>query len=106
MTLSEKALKALEKIYNTPNHGASFTSALKLKKQLETDYKINALTKDIMTWLNNNLTYSLHRRAQFTFKRNPTMTTFIDEQWQIDLLFLPDIKNQFIGVLLCIDLAS
>lgn len=99
-------IKTLEKIYNTPAHGASFSSAPKLQKQLERDYKIRVALTDIEKWLNTNLTYSLHRRAQYTFKRNPTMVTYVDEQWQIDLLFLPDIKNEYIGVLLCIDLGS
>lgn len=104
--LSKKALKILEKVYNTPNQGASFSSAAKLKKQLLDEFKIVTKLKDIEEWLNNNLTYTLHRRAQFKFKRNPTVVTYIDEQWQIDLLFLPDIKNTYVGVLLCIDVAS
>lgn len=104
--LSKKTVQILEKIYNTPDQGASFSSAIKLKKQLKDKFKITVKLKDIQEWLNNNLTYALHKTVRYKFKRNPTVVTYLDEQWQIDLLFLPDIKNEYIGVLLCIDVAS
>lgn len=96
----------IEKIYTTPESGASFTSANKIQEQLIRDHKVHASLKDIQNWLDTNLTYSLHKRALHKFERNPTVVGYIDEQWQIDLLFCPDIKNRFIGACICVDLAS
>jgi len=102
----DKINEIIERVYNEPRGGASFTSSSKIKKEIKRQFNIDVTEKVIQNWLDRNLTYALHRRALQTFKRNPTMTTFIDEQWQIDLMFLPDLKLDYIGVLMCIDLAS
>jgi len=104
--LSDETSEILAKIYNTPNHGASFSSAEKIKYELLKTYDIYASEQDIQDWLDRNLTYNLHKRAVYTFKRNPIIVSYIDEQWQIDLMFFPDIKNNYNGCLICIDIAS
>jgi hypothetical protein len=59
--------------------------------------------------LNEQRTYSLHRRAVHKFPRNPIIASYIDQQWQADLLFLPDLKiynDNIVCSLVCIDIVS
>lgn len=104
--LDPSVLKLLEHIYTTPESGSSFTSANKIQEQLIRNHAVKVSLKDIQNWLDTKLTYSLHKRALHKFERNPTVVGYIDEQWQIDLLFCPDLKNRYIGACICIDLAS
>jgi hypothetical protein len=99
----------LKQIYTTPGHGASFTSALKIQKVLSAQYKQVVHTDEIQKWLDAQRTYSLHKRSVQKFPRNPIIAGYIDQQWQADLLFLPDLRiyNDDIGIaLVCIDVVS
>ena len=102
----KKIHQLIKQIYTTVNHAGSFTSARKIKHILKTKYGENVSENRIQEWLNEQRVYTLHRRAIHTFKRNPTMVCYIDEQWQADLLFLPELNGKEIGMLLCIDIAS
>ena len=104
--LSQKIAQLVKTIYTTPESGASFSSAKKIQKQLKKKFNTFATIRNIQHWLDKNLTYSLHHASRHSFKRNPTLITYIDEQWQIDLLFVPDLKTKYVGALICIDVAS
>lgn len=103
--MKSKFSDILKKIYTTPNHPASFTSAAKLKHVLLARYGINKPLQEIQDWLNDKRCYSLHRRALHTFKRNPTVVANLDDQWQGDLFFLT-LGGRYNMGLICIDIAS
>lgn len=96
----------IESVYSDSQGGASYSSSEKIQKEIKRRFNIHVNLSIIQAWLDRNLTYALHRRALKTFERNPTLTTFLDDQWQIDLMFMPDLKLDFNAVLVCIDLAS
>lgn len=98
--------KLVQSVYTTLNHPASFTSANKIQKVLKSQYNIYKPLSDIQSVLNDQRSYSLHRRALHSFKRNPTVVTNIDDQWQADLLFLPHLRGRTRICLICIDIAS
>lgn len=102
----EKKTDLLEKIYSTLEHPASLSSAEKLQRQLRTSYNIKLSLRDIQTWLNTKRSYNLHRRALRHYERNPTIVSNLDDQWQIDLFFLPELGGTERLALLAIDLAS
>lgn len=98
--------KLIKNVYTTLNHPASYTSASKIQKVLKKQYNINKPVAAIQSELNDQRSYSLHRRALHSFERNPTVVANIDDQWQADLLFLPHLRGKTRICLICIDIAS
>lgn len=99
----------LKKIYFTPSHPGSFTSSRQIQKVLKKEYGKNVNLNVIANWLQKQRSYNLHKTRTLNFKRNPIVAHFIDEQWQADLLFLPDLARFNNGVqivLVCIDVVS
>lgn len=99
----------IKQVYGTPGHAAAFSSAKSIQREIQKSYKISIPLVHIQTWLNANESYTLHKPARIHFERNPIIATHIDNQWQADLLFLPDLasfnKNYKIAIL-CIDVVS
>lgn len=100
--------KELEKLYKSPGEAGAFSSINKLHHILaKKNYKVSK--KHIKNWLRNQYTYSIHRFKQKTFPRNPIVASYIDDNWQADLLFLPELRNyndrKYI-MLVCIDVIS
>lgn len=82
----------LSSIYYTSNHPSSFSSIQKLY----TDARIidSGITKKyVKDWLSKQLTYTLHRPARRTFKRNRVLVSEIDEEFQADLVDLREFKK-------------
>lgn len=107
--LSKKFEVLLRKVYTTPQHKTSFSSAVRLKKTLKNDYNVILPLKTIQNWLSSQRPYTLHKYRKLNFKRNPIIATDIDQQWQADLMFLPDLakhNHNYIGSLVCIDVVS
>jgi hypothetical protein len=105
--MTSKSIESLiESVYTNAEGGASYSSSEKIQREIKRRFDLDVSLNIIQAWLDRNLTYSLHRRALKSFERNPTWTTFLDDQWQIDLMFMPDLKLDFNAVLVCIDLAS
>ena len=102
----ENVYKILETIYSTLDHAASLSSAEKIRRVLRTSYNIKLSLAKVQAWLTNKRSYSLHKRALRHFERNPTIVSNLDDQWQIDLLFLPELKGSRRIALLAIDLTS
>lgn len=99
----------LKTIYFNPGHPGSFTSALSLKRILKKIYNKVIPLKHIEEWLKNQRPHYMHKPAPQTFSRNPIFASRVDEQWQADLLFLPDLApfNQKISIhIVVIDVLS
>jgi len=99
----------IEKIYRTPGHAAAYSSAQRLKDELQKTYGRTVPLHEIQEWLSENYSYSIHKPARVIFKRNPIIATHRDQQWQADLLFLPDLardNKNFKIALVCVDVLS
>jgi len=99
----------VEKIYLTPNHEGSFSSAAQIQRILKEKYNKSATLKKIQTWLSTQRAYNLHKTVRHVFPRNPTIAEYIDQQWRADLMFLPDLgkfNDGFHIALVCIDIVS
>lgn len=99
----------LEKIYFSPSHPGSFSSARQLQRVLKNEYGQKSNLNVIQNWLQKHRSYNLHRSRIVNFKRNPIVANYIDQQWQGDLLFLPDLakfNDGFQIILVCIDVVS
>jgi transposase InsO family protein len=65
--------------------------------------------KQVDEFLSNENTYSLHKPARRTFKRNKTYVSGIDKQWQADLADMQSLAKDNLGIrylLTCIDVFS
>lgn len=107
--LSKQIEKLLKKIYETPSHEGSFTAAAQLKRVLKTKYKKNVSIDDINEWLTGQRSYTYHKRVRHNFPGNPIIAHFTDDQWDSDLMFLPDLarfNDGFKIALVCVDVVS
>jgi transposase InsO family protein len=101
--------KLLKKIYETPSHEGSFTAPLQLKRILKTKYKQNVSLEDVKDWLTGQRSYTYHKRVRHNFPGNPIIAHFTDDQWESDLMFLPDLakfNDGFKIALVCVDVVS
>jgi hypothetical protein len=98
----------LKNIYSTPGEGGAFSSVDKLYKILKINH--HSVTKNqIKNWLNDNYTYAIHKARQLNFSRNPILASYIDHNWQGDILFFPELTNYNDRkgcILVCIDVIS
>jgi len=65
--------------------------------------------KDVKRWLISQDAYNLHKQAVGKFKRNRISVSFIDEQWELDLVSLENlskINHGYKYILMCIDVFS
>jgi len=80
-------------LYFNPKHPASFGSAQKLwnyARHIDPTIKF----KDVVEWLSSQTTYTLHRPARKNFLRNKIYVSYIDEQWEIDLVDLRQLSRE------------
>jgi transposase InsO family protein len=106
---ANKWKQILKKIYSTPGHAAAYSSARTLQTELKKTYKQFVPINEIQDWLTENYSYTIHKYARSTFKHNPIIATHIDQQWQGDLLFLPELayfNKGFKIALVCIDVLT
>jgi len=75
----------LENIYFDPRHPASFGGAQKLYKFAKSIDDTITL-KHVKDWLSSRHEYSLYKESKSKFKRNRIYVSYINEQWEIDLL--------------------
>jgi transposase InsO family protein len=107
--ISKQIVKLLKKIYETPSHEGSFTAPLQLKRILKTKYKKIVSIDDIKEWLSGQRSYTFHKPVRQNFPGNPIIAHFTDDQWDSDLMFLPDLANYNDGykiALVCVDVVS
>lgn len=104
-----KIMKLLKKVYLDPASPGSFSSPSIVKKVMREKYKENVPLSFINRWVGKQRPYFMHKPAKQNFKRNPVVVSRKDEQWQGDLLFLPDLAQFNQGVichLLVVDVLS
>jgi transposase InsO family protein len=107
--VSKQLEKLFKKIYETPSHEGSFTSPQQLKRILKTKYKKNVSIEDVKEWLSGQRSYTFHKRVRQHFPDNPIIAHFTDDQWDSDLMFLPDLAEHNDGfkiALVCVDVVS
>lgn len=101
----EKRLKEkrLKEIYYNPNHPAGLGSVRALAAAAKVPLR---RTRE---WLRQQPTYTLHRRALRRYKTRKYYVNNIDDQWQMDLADMVQIKRHNDGyrfILTCIDILS
>jgi hypothetical protein len=107
--MSSDLEELLKKIYFSPGHAGSFSSARQIQRVLKNEYGVSSNLNVIQNWLQKYRSYNLHKSRIVNFKRNPIVAHYIDQQWQGDLLFLPDLAKFNDGyqiILVCIDVVS
>ena len=85
--------KTLRKIYYDPKHPASFSSVDKLYKACRLENPTVTL-QSVKNWLAGERVYSLHKPARRIFKRNKSIVSRVDEQWQADLVDMQPYKDE------------
>ena len=98
----------LKKIYFDPRNKASFGSPRKLYIAANAIDK-TIQQKDVQTFLQNTGTYTSHKNIKHKFLRRKTIVRGINDQWQIDLISIYNLReqNDNIGyILACIDCFS
>lgn len=75
----------LSAIYYDPRHPASFASVQKLYDYAKLENEEITLN-DVKNWLSKQNVYTLHRPARKNFLRNKIIVSYIDEQWECDLV--------------------
>src|SRR5437867_9488072 len=96
----------LKKLYFNPITGFAgahnlFEAAKKVEPSLSYAY--------VKKWLAQQPTYTLHKYARRNYKRNKTLVSDIDEQWQLDLVDVSSLSKYNGGnkyLLTCIDILS
>ena len=101
MASSEKIDNILGKLYYDPKTGYGGIQALSRQAKAK-GYKIPL--GEIKRWLKEQDTYTLHKPIHRQFQRQRTRVTDIDEQWQLDLADVSNLKKQNDGFtfLLCV----
>jgi hypothetical protein len=88
--------KTLRRLYYDPSNPASYSSIAKLYKacRLENPHVTYQSVKD---WLAGERVYTLHKPARHIFKRNKSIVSRPDEQWQADLVDMQPYRSSNSG---------
>jgi len=103
---ANKMDKLLAKLYYDPKKGFIGINALLRKARF---YNSKIQKSDILDWISRQSTYSVHKPARRSYKRNKVIVSSIDEQWQADLVDLQSLEKYNDGyryILTSIDLFS
>ena len=95
-------------IYTDPSNPGAFGGIRNLYIQAK-KVDPNITLKNVKDWLKRQHTYTLHRPARRRWKRNRIYVSYIDEQWEIDLIDLQIYSVQNDGykyLLMIIDVFS
>lgn len=100
--------KILKNIYYTPGEVGSFGGVNPLFQEAKKQSK--ALKRgEVVKWLSDQDAYTLHRPARIHFKRNKTIVSGLDAQWQADLVNMQKFSKYNKGykyILTVIDILS
>ena len=100
---NEEAEERLKTIYYNPAHPSALGSAPVLARAA------NVPLKRTQDWLRKQETYTLHRNARRHYPTRQYYVNTIDEQWQMDLADMNQVRRQNRNVryiLTCIDILS
>jgi hypothetical protein len=103
--LSSKIRKVIEKIYHDEKHPAGFSSYNNLRRHLPYTIK----SSDIKLFLQEQESYTLHKKVLRKFERDFFFVTNIDDCWQMDLFDMQKFSTVNDGVkyiLIVIDVLS
>lgn len=99
----------LEEVYSDPRQPGCFQGPEKVRRGLQKSKDVTASIEAVKKWLQQKDTYTKYRTARRSFKRNPVMAGYIDEQWQGDLADmgnLADTNDDVKFLLVLIDIVS
>ena len=100
---------ALRDIYYNPEDSGSYGGVNRLFKRAKELGVKGLKTEDVESFLRDQRSYSLHKPSRRNFKRNKTVVSGIDVQWQADLADMQGL-SRFNGghkyLLTCIDVFS
>ena len=91
----------IEKLYFNPKSNVAFGGKTALYRAAKAK---GIKKKDVTQWLEEQPTYTLHKKIRRKFPRSRTIVTAIDEQWQADLADVSKLakKNKKTTFLLCV----
>ena len=86
--------KILAEIYLSPKNPGSFGSITRLLKAANEAGHKNISKNDVIKYLSNTDSYTLHRPHRLHFVRSKTIVSGIDKQWQADLADVSDLSEE------------
>ncbi|CAM5102123.1 unnamed protein product [Natator depressus] len=98
----------LKKIYYTPGEVGSF-GRLNPLFQVAKKHSKTVNRRQVTAWLSDQDAYTLHKPARIRFKRNKTVVSDVDAQWQADLVDMHQFSKQnsnFKYILTVVDILS
>jgi hypothetical protein len=106
---TDKAVaRELSKLYYSVGDVASYGGVNRLYARAK-EVGIPVDRDAVAKYLSGQLSYSMHKPARHTFRRNHTYASRIDQQWQADLADMQSLAKQNDGyhyILTCIDVLS
>lgn len=92
--------KMLKNLWSDPSSKFAFSGVSKIKQIYGSSKKV----KEIENELSENRTYTRHKEAKKIKNFNPFFVYDINDMWQIDLMYLPDLSkyNEGYKYLLCL----
>ena len=109
MTTAATWREYLKKIHFNPKNPGSFEGVDKLYKQAKKDGQFKISRSKLKKWLQNQQSYTLHRRVNRNFKRGKVLVEVIDDQFDADLASMSDYEKSNDGykyLLVVIDIFS
>jgi hypothetical protein len=106
---TDKAIaEELSKLYYAVGDVGSYGGVNRLYQRAK-EVGIPVDRNTVAKYLSGQLSYSMHKPARHTFRRNHTYASRIDQQWQADLADMQSLAKQNDGyhyILTCIDILS
>jgi hypothetical protein len=105
----DKFSERLRKIYYNPEDAGSYGGIDRLYRRAVESGLEGIKRHDVLNFLRDQRSYSLHKPARRSFVRNKTVVKGIDVQWQADLADMQGLSRQNAGInylLTCIDVFS
>ncbi|MBN3315555.1 IL6RB protein, partial [Atractosteus spatula] len=99
----------LSALYYNPRKSGSYGGAGSLVRAARSRGVSGASRGRVVEWLSGQAAYTLHKPARVRFKRNRTLVSEMDWQWQADLVDMREhreFNDGFCYILMCIDMLS
>ena len=74
----------LQHLYYDPESPVAFAGIQQLYKEAKRVYPKLVRKQDVVDWIREQSTYTLHKPIKRKFRRSRTIVTTMDEQWQGD----------------------
>ncbi|CAM5089283.1 unnamed protein product [Eretmochelys imbricata] len=108
VTVMSPQAALLKKIYYTPGEVGSFGGVNPLF-QVAKKHSKTLNRRQVTAWLSDQDAYTLHKPARIHFKRNKTIVSDVDAQWQADLVDMHQFSKKnsnFKYILTVVDILS